>query len=91
MTPIAEHTEPWLRHLGFGLTCIKSPCTLFASGETIQNTAGTAFPFSAGCSNDRARTTWRRCNTPTSPDLRGVAGHAGRLAAWIVHQRVKPE
>ena len=89
VTPIAEHTEPWLRYLGFGFNLHQIELHTFRVGEKIQNMTD-SIPILGGILHMR-ETTRAALQTPhiagTCVALLVMLG----LAAWIVHQRVKPE
>ena len=88
--PIALHTRPWLRHLGFGFNLNQIALHTFRVGDNIQK-AQDSIPILGTMLRIR------------SPRRHGGVGHphlAGTclalfvmlsLAAWVVHRRVKPE
>jgi ABC-2 type transport system permease protein len=89
VTPIAEHTEPWLRYLGFGFNLHQIELHTFRVGEKIQNMTD-SIPVLGSILRLR-ETTKTALETPhiagTCVALLIMLG----LAVWIVHKRVKPE
>ncbi len=89
VTPIAEHTEPWLRYLGFGFNLHQIELHTFRVGEKIQNMTD-SIPVLGSILRMR-ETTKTALETPliagTCVALLIMLG----LAVWIVHKRVKPE
>ena len=89
VTPIAEHTEPWLRYLGFGFNLHQIELHTFRVGEKIQNMTD-SIPVLGSILRMR-ETTKTALETPliagTCVALLVMLG----LAVWIVHKRVKPE
>jgi len=89
VTPIAQHTEPWLRYLGFGFNLHQIELHTFRVGEKIQNMTD-SIPVLGGILHLRE-------TTRTALETPHIAGTCAALllmlglAAWIVNQRVKPE
>jgi len=90
ITPIALHTRPWLRHLGFGFDINQIALHTFRVGENITS-AETNIPV-LGTMLQRIRPeTMAALETPHLGGTLVALLIMALLAAWIVHQRVKPE
>jgi hypothetical protein len=90
ITPIALHTRPWLRHLGFGFDINQIALHTFRVGENITS-AETSIPI-LGTMLQRIRPeTMAALETPHLGGTIVALLIMVLLAAWIVHQRVKPE
>jgi hypothetical protein len=87
--PIAMHTQPWLRHLGFGFNINQISLYLFRVGDNLTK-AKTEIPVLGTLLKFRP-------DTQTALDTPNLTGTVVALllmlavAAWIIRQRVKPE
>lgn len=89
VTPIAEHTESWLRYLGFGFNLHQIELHTFRVGEKIQNMTD-SIPILGNILRMRD-TTRTALETPHIGGTCLALLVMLSLAAWIVHKRVKPE
>jgi hypothetical protein len=89
VTPIAEHTEPWLRYVGFGFNLHQMELHTFRVGEKIQDMTE-SIPVLSSILH-MPETTRKALETPHIAGTCVVLLVMLGLAAWIVHQRVKPE
>jgi len=90
IAPIAQHTRPWLSHLAFAFNINQIGLHAFRVGENIRS-AATNIPM-IGTLVDRIRP--ETMTSLQAPDLTGAIVALLVmlfLAAWVVHQRVKPE
>jgi hypothetical protein len=89
ITPIALHTRPWLRHLGFGFNLHQISLYTFRIGDKIKSMQDT-IPVLGNIMQMRP-------DTRSALETPHIAGTCLTLlvmlslAAWIVRQRVKPE
>jgi hypothetical protein len=91
ITPIALHTKPWLRHLGFGFNLNQIGLYTFRVGEKI-NDAVTAIPVLGQMLQQGPRSSaLQALDTPKiGGTLLALLVMLG-LSIWIVNKRVRPE
>jgi ABC-type transport system involved in multi-copper enzyme maturation permease subunit len=90
LQPIAQHTQPWLRHLSFSYDLNQIALATFHLGADLKRAQDAQLPFGDALGNVPANT----LNVINNPALAGsVAALAVMLAvfAFIVHKRVTPE
>ncbi|MGA2556039.1 MAG: hypothetical protein ABSG04_07170 [Verrucomicrobiota bacterium] len=89
ITPIAQHTRPWLEHLGFGFNLHQIALCAFRVGDHIQQMQE-SMPILGNILRMR-ETTRAALATPNIGGTCVALAVMVGLCAWIVHQRVKPE
>jgi hypothetical protein len=90
ITPIALHTRPWLRHLGFGFDLNQLALHSFRVADSI-NTAKENIPILGTLLQPIRTTTMAALETPKLGGTWLALLVMLSLAAWVVHRRVKPE
>jgi hypothetical protein len=90
ITPIAEHTQHWLQYLGFGFNLHEIALRTFCVGDNIKKVAGSIDVLNTMLANARP-STLAALDTPNITGTCLALLVMLSLAAWIIHQRVKPE
>lgn len=91
ITPIALHTKPWLRHLGFGFNLNQIGLYTFRVADRI-NDAVTAIPVLGQMLQQGPRTS--AMQALATPQIGGTVFTLLvmlGLSIWIINKRVKPE
>jgi hypothetical protein len=89
IVPIALHTQPWLRHLGFGFNLNQIALHTFRAGENIKK-AVDAIPILGPLLQPRQAAVDALATPHLAQTILALLVMLA-LAAWIIHKRVKPE
>jgi hypothetical protein len=90
LAPIAEHTQPWLRHLSFNYNLDQIALAVFRLGDDL-NTARNNIPVFGDMLRNIRPQTMEALNTPALSGAVASSLLMAGLAALILYKKVKPE
>ena len=90
ITPIATHTQPWLRHLSFNYNLNQVALAVFRPGQDLK-TAQDNIPMLGELLKNIRPETMNSLNSPSAWGGLLALGFMVAGAAWIIRRRVKPE
>ena len=91
IAPIAQHTRPWLSHLGFGFNINQIALHTFRVGDNIKSAADSIPILGTMLQQSTRPAALAAFNTPNLAGTCLALLVMLSLAVWVVRQRVKPE
>jgi hypothetical protein len=91
IAPIAQHTRPWLSHLGFGFNINQIALHTFRVGDNIKSAADSIPILGTMLQQSTRPGALAAFNTPNLAGTCLALLVMLSLAVWVVRQRVKPE